>query len=266
MLFALANLPYWIFLGSGVVLFLFVIVSGGGDDDLDADMDVDADVDADFDLDADVDAGGSQLLDLDADGDADSSGDFGTAQVLGWFGIGKAPLILLIALDLCLWGLAGWTLNVIVAGLMGEIGGAIAEFGVLILSLIIALNVGGLIARPIGRIFASFTEDSSCDRLIGCLGTVTSASIPFSDSGKIGQIDVYDAAHNFVTVSAVLPTWAQISLRRGAKVFVIERHTKGYVVIAQNSIDQQNWLNGTFEQPQDSLTSQQPQDSNLLNP
>lgn len=264
MLFALANLPYWIFLGSGVVLFLFVIVSGGGDDDLDADMDVD--VDADFDLDADVDAGGGQLLDLDADGDVDSSSDFGTAQVLGWFGIGKAPLILLIALDLCLWGLAGWTLNVVVAGLMGKIGGAIAELGILILSLIIALNVGGLIARPIGRIFASFTEDSSCDRLIGCLGTVTSASIPFSDSGKIGQIDVYDAAHNLVTVSAVLPIWAEISLRRGAKVLVIERHTKGYVVIAQNSIDQQNWLNGAFEQPQDSLTAQQPQDSNLLNP
>ncbi len=264
MLFALANLPYWIFLGSGVVLFLFVILSGGGDDDLDADMDVDADIDAD--IDADVDAGGNQLLDFDADGDVGGDSSFGTAQVLGWFGIGKAPLILLIALDLCLWGLAGWTINVVAAGLIGDIGVAIAELGVLILSFIIALNAGGLIARPIGRIFASFTEDSSSDRLIGCLGTVTSASIPFTNSGKIGQIDVYDSARNLVTVSAVLPTWAKISLRHGAKVLIIERHTKGYLVIAQNSIDQQNWLNGTVEAIADAQKVQQSEDSNLLNP
>lgn len=263
MLFALANLPYWIFLGSGVVLFLFVILSGGGDDDMDADMD--ADVDTDLDMDADLDAS-DQLFDFDADSDADGDSDFGAAQILGWFGIGKAPLILLIALDLCLWGLTGWTLNVIFAGVIGEIESAIAELGILVLSFIIALNIGGLIARPIGRIFASFTEDSSSERFIGCLGTVISASIPFTNSGKIGQIDVYDAAHNLVTISAVLPTWAEVSLRRGAKVMVIERHAKGYVVIAQNSIDQQNWLNGTVPPNQDDHLLQESQDSNLLNP
>jgi hypothetical protein len=55
-LFDLSNLPYWILLGMGVLLFLFVIVSGGGDDDLDVDADIDADLDADLDIDADFTA------------------------------------------------------------------------------------------------------------------------------------------------------------------------------------------------------------------
>ncbi|NEQ25658.1 MAG: DUF1449 family protein, partial [Microcoleus sp. SIO2G3] len=97
MIFNFANLPYWILLGSGVLLYLFVIFSGGGGDD--ADLDVDADVDADLDADADVDADG---------------GDFSIASALGWLGIGKAPLVLLLATDLSLWGLLGWMLNITV--------------------------------------------------------------------------------------------------------------------------------------------------------
>jgi len=90
MLFSPANLPYWIFLGIGVLLFLFMIISGGGEQD--------------FDIDADVDA--------DADFDADSNNQLGFGQFLGWVGIGKAPLILLLATDLSLWGVLGWMLNV----------------------------------------------------------------------------------------------------------------------------------------------------------
>ncbi|MEL6764196.1 MAG: DUF1449 domain-containing protein, partial [Cyanobacteria bacterium J06607_6] len=89
-----------------------------------------------------------------------------------------------------------------------------------------------------------FGEDASSDRLVGCLGTVTSAFVPFEESGKIGQVDVKDAAANLVTVSAKLPDWANITLRRGAKVLVIERAGGHYLVIAQNSIDQQRWLSG----------------------
>ena len=70
MLFDLANLPYWILLGIGVVLFLLVIISGGGDSDLD--IDADADVDA----------------------------DLGSWEIWGWLGFGQAPLILLLATDL----------------------------------------------------------------------------------------------------------------------------------------------------------------------
>jgi Flotillin/Protein of unknown function (DUF1449) len=140
MLFNPANLPYWILLGIGILLFLFVIASGGGSEDVDVDTDVDTDV------------------------DANADGEFSFGQVLGWAGIGKAPLILLLARDFSLWGLFGWILNVwlnsIINGIVGVFFASIVLFG----SLIISLFTGGLIARPIGKIFVEFGEDATSDR------------------------------------------------------------------------------------------------------
>lgn len=227
MLFDLSNLPYWIFLGMGVLLYVFVIVSGGGDDDLDLDADADLDVDADLD-------GDGNPFDLDTDADAD--GNFSAAQVLGWLGIGKAPLILLLATDLSLWGVLGWMLNVALSG------NVFLGLFVLIGSLIAALVLGGFIARPIGSAFASFGEDASSDRLIGCVGTVSTALIPVVHENKIGQVDVLDAARNLVTVNAVLPEWATTIPARGSKVLVIDRTLHLYLVIAKDSPDQDQWL------------------------
>jgi hypothetical protein len=211
-LFDISNLPYWILLGMGVALFLFVIVSGGGDGDGDADVDSDADV------------GG--------DADADGDGDFNLAQTLGWLGIGKAPLILLLATDLSLWGLLGWMANV------GVGGGAIVLVG----ALMGALVLGGQIAKPVGKIFTAFGEETSGDRLIGCVGSVSTARIPLASEGKVGQVDVLDSAHNLVTVNAILPDWATVIPERGIKVLVIERTAEGYVVICQDSSDQDHWF------------------------
>ncbi len=253
MLFALENLPYWIFLGTGFLLFGFVILSGGGDEDadLDADMDVDGDFDLDADLDADVDADidadvdGGDSLRLDPDAELDSSGGFHPLQILGWFGIGKAPLMLLIALDLCLWGLLGWMLNVAIANVIGSIPTGLLGFGVGVVSLFVALTLGGQIARPIGKVFASFGEDASGDRLIGCIGIVSSAKIHNASEGKIAQVDVLDSVKNLVTVNAALPLWATETPNRGDKVLVIERaeNTYLYYVIARDGADQERWFN-----------------------
>ncbi|MEO1207948.1 MAG: DUF1449 domain-containing protein [Cyanobacteria bacterium J06638_20] len=246
MLFSPTNLPYWIFLGTGIVLFLVVILSGGGDDDLDAEVDVDADVDldvdADVDLDADVDAdaevSGDPAFDLDGD-------DFGPMQVLTWVGVGRTPLLLLLAMDLTLWGFVGWVLNVALGEALSRSPIGWIAVGVFLSSLAFALFIGSLLSRPIGRIFAAFGEDASSDRLVGCLGRVTSAFVPFEHSGKIGQVDVKDAAANLVTISAKLPDWATITLRRGARVLVIERSGGYYLVIAKDSPDQDRWLSGS---------------------
>ncbi|NET32512.1 MAG: DUF1449 family protein, partial [Cyanothece sp. SIO1E1] len=154
-------------------------------------------------------------------------------------------LILLIAIDLSLWGLVGWMLNVGLGSILGTIPAAF--LGVLVMSgsLAIALFLGGGIARPIGQIFAAFGENTRSDRLIGCQGTVTSATIPYEHSGKIGQVDVIDPARNLVTVSATTPQWATIALRRGAQVLVIEHHPRAYLVIAQDSPEQDRWLAGS---------------------
>ncbi|MFE4107373.1 DUF1449 domain-containing protein [Almyronema epifaneia] len=243
MIFDLANLPYWIFLGTGILLFLFVILSGGGDDDLEVDteVDLDADLDIEADLDTDVE---TNPVDLDADSD----GELSLGQVLAWFGIGRAPLILLLALDLSIWGLGGWLLNVAIAEITGQIPLGFGAGGVLVLSLAIALLIGSLVSRPVGKVFAAFSEDASEDRLIGCVGRVVSAALPFESSSKIGQVDVIDAARNLVTVSAVIPDWANITVRRGANVIVIDRTVRSYLVIAQDSLDQERWLAGDIPQ------------------
>lgn len=217
MLFDPANLPYWIFLGIGVILFLLVIFAGGGDID----------------------------SDMDADIDADADGDFGSFAVLGWLGIGQAPLILLLATDLSVWGVTGWMLNVWIGKMLGHIPSNFFGFGgvVLLGSLILSLFIGSLIARPIGKVFAAFGEDTSSDRLIGCIGRVTSVTIPLENQGKIGQVDAIDSAHNLVTISATLPEWATVFPRRGDKVIVIDRLTQSYLVIAKDSLDQERWLN-----------------------
>ena len=233
MLFNLANLPYWIFLAMGVLLFLVVIVSGGGDDDLD--LDVDADVDVDWDVDAEVNP-----LDIDTDTDVDA--EFSMGQFLGWFGIGRAPLILLLATDFSLIGVLGWMFNVAIGSLTGSIPTGFLAGVVSVLSLFISLFTGGLISRPLGKIFASFGEDASSDRLIGCYGTVSSGSLPKEKQGKIGQVDVLDSARNLVTINAALPTWATIVPQRGTQVLVIEQHPQSYLVVVKDSADEQQWL------------------------
>ncbi len=236
MLFDGSNLPYWILLGLGVALFLFVIVSGGGDDDLD--------VDADADIDADADGGNP------VDFDADSDSDFSPLQVLGWLGLGKAPLILLLATDLSLWGVLGWLTNVIIGGLVGGVVSGLIGGAVLLGSLSLSLLAGGQIARPIGKIFASFGEDASGDRLVGCIGTVSTGKIPKASDNKIGQVDVVDPAKNLVTVNAVLPDWAAVLPSLGDKVLIIEHHSltpasttsSTYSVIVKDSVDQDAWF------------------------
>ncbi|MFS0513266.1 DUF1449 domain-containing protein [Nostoc sp. UIC 10607] len=219
MLFSPANLPYWIFLGMGVLLFFFMIISGGGGQDVDADVDV----------------------------DADSSNELSFGQFLGWVGFGKAPLILLLATDLSLWGVLGWMLNVFISGTSNSNITAFVGSVILFGSLMISLLMGGLIARPIGKIFAEFGEDASSDRLIGCVGIVTSAYIPTDNQGRIGQVDVLDIKRNFLTISAVIPDWATIAPQRGEKVLIIEHKAQIYVVIAKDSPDQEQWLTNSSQ-------------------
>lgn len=211
---------------------MFVILSGGGDDTLEVDADADVDVDIDGSMDFSAD---DAPLDLGAE-------EANFLQGLAWLGIGRTPLILLLAIDLTLWGFLGWLLNVCLGDVMNRSPVGLLAVGVFLGSLVFALGLGSALSRPIGQIFAAFGEDATGDRLVGCLGTVSSAFVPFENSGKIGQVDVKDAAANLVTISAKLPNWATITLRRGAKVLVIERLGPYYLVIAQDSPDQAQWM------------------------
>ncbi|NJO19756.1 MAG: YqiJ family protein [Spirulinaceae cyanobacterium RM2_2_10] len=216
MLYSFANLPYWIILGIGVALFIFAIAAGGGDDD----------------------------LDLDTNADLDSDADFGAAGVLNWLGFGRVPLILLLATDLCFWGLLGWSFNLIAATITGAIPVRFWGLGGLLFvaSLVLSLYAGSLVARPVGKLFATFGQDASSDRLVGCLGTVTSKAVPSLTVGRVGQVDVIDPSHNLVTVNAVCPSWATITPLHGQRVLIIDQHSQGYLAIAKDTSDEDRWL------------------------
>lgn len=221
MLFHPTNLPYWIFLGLGIVLFLMVITSAGSDDDFDADGDLNG-------------------------GDAD--GDFELGQVISWLGFGRVPLVLLLAIDLSLWGILGWALNVAVGEWLGNAPTGLMTGSIFFASLLAALALGRWLARPLGQILAPFGEDASSDRLIGCVGRVSSALIPSYQEGRIGQVNVIDPAKNLVSVHAALPEWATVIPRLGQSVLVIDRHAQTYLVIAKDSPDQDHWL-ATADRP-----------------
>ncbi len=230
MLFDWANLSYWILLGIGVFLYLFVIFSGGGEDDIEADIEADLDVDVDADIDGDVDS------------DLDGESDFSVFSLLSWFGFGQAPLMLLLATDCSLWGLLGWIFNVWLGSALGSIPTGLLGTGVFVASGAIALWIGKLLAYPLGKIFASFGEDASSDRLIGCVGTVISKQLPHYTEGKVGQADVYDAARNMVTISVSLPHWAQVIPKRDQSILIIDRTEHSYLAIAKESSDEDRWL------------------------
>ncbi|MEO0869225.1 MAG: DUF1449 domain-containing protein [Cyanobacteria bacterium J06642_11] len=233
MLFAIANLPYWIFLATGALLFFIVILSGGGDDG-----------DADIDIDIDSPEFGFEDFLGDEAGEGVADGDPGPLAMLQWLGLGRVPIILLLALDLSLWGLFGWLANVLFYGLLAPILSGLVGSVIFLGSMVLALVLGGKISAPIGTIFASFGENSSADRLIGCVGTVSSAQVHAVSTGKIAQADVLDPAKNLVTVNAVLPEWCRVQPKIGDKVLVIERPEKQnfYFVIAQKSVDEDRWF------------------------
>ncbi|USR92488.1 YqiJ family protein [Phormidium yuhuli AB48] len=201
-MFDIANLPYWIFLAAGILLFV-VSISIGGEDELDGDG---------FDI-----------------------------PILGWLGIGQVPLMLLLAADLSLWGLFGWVATAVLG-----VPGSPLDWLVFVTTGGVSVFLGGAIARPLGRLFfASFSEDSSSDRLVGCLGTVNSPQLPRQGDGKVGQVDVVDPSKNLVTVNVVIPDEAEIVPQRGDTVLIVEHCPDYYLALVHNSIDCDRWLGST---------------------
>lgn len=241
MLFDLANLTYWIFLGIGIALFLLVIISGGDEQDLDtdADMDIDADVDSDVDFNVQID----DDLDLDNDVDSDTDGELSFWSILSWFGVGKSPLMILLAIDFSTWGVTGWFLNALIGTFLNGIPGGFLGLVIFVVSLMFSLWVGKMLSHPIGLIFKDSGEEIRSDRLIGCYGSVTSKQVPHITSGKIAQADVLDNARNLVTVEICLPEWAQVVPLRGDEVLIIEQRQNCFLAIAKDSSDQDKWLN-----------------------
>ncbi len=217
MMFHPANFLYWVLLGIGVVFFGLIIFVGGGDEDVEIEAETEID-----------------------------GGDSGFApwQMLSWFGLGKAPVMLLLAIDFSTWGMTGWILNSIFATLTDRMPTRLLGWGGLIFlaSFAFSLFTGSLLSRPIGQLFVTFSEDVSSERLIGCVGTVTSKKIPLLTEGRIGQVDIYDMAGTLVTINACLPQWANVVPHHGQQVLIIDQQKHSYIAIAKDSSDEDKWL------------------------
>lgn len=218
MLFHLIHTPYWIVLGMGVLLFLTVIFGDVGDEEVELEGDADP-----LEVEVDLEEGISFLA------------------ILHWLGVGRAPLILLLALDFSLLGVLGWFFNVLFYTLRGSWPGVVWSGVIAIAALLLALTTGGLCSRPLGQIFAQFSEDTSRDRLLGCSGHVSSAHIPHSGTG-IGQVSVLDANRNRLILPAVLPPWATVTPQHGQEILIIDRQEHEYIVVAKDSLDEATWL------------------------
>jgi hypothetical protein len=237
MLFNLANLPYWVLLGTGVSLVLLVIVSGGTDEDLAIEVEGNANLDIDeglLGIDTNADINIDENIELEEDGNF--------LQFLAWFGVGKVPLVLLLAIYLSLWGLIGWIINSITGIIIGEIPDGLLRYAIFFISLGIGILIGKSLAGPLSQLFASFGEDVSSERLLGCIGTVISKQVPYLTEGKIGQADVYDQSHNLTTVSISLPHWATVVPVYGQQILIIDKSEHSYLVIAKDTSDEDRWF------------------------
>lgn len=233
MLFHSANLPFWLLLALGLLCLSLILFTGGEDDSADLGSDSDLDLNLDLDLDADVGAETPP----------------GVIQYLSWLGLGQAPLLLLLGIDFSLWGVLGWGLNVLWAQLAGGFPQGFGAWLVLLLPGLLSLWTGRLLSRPLGAVFKPFSQDAHPERLIGCLGTVTSKALPYRAEGKVGQILARDSAGNVLAVSAALPAWAAVVPRHNQTALIIEvlPDSEGYLAIAKDSSDEDKWLSNAEE-------------------
>ncbi len=238
-----ANFLYWALIVIGIIFFSLIIFSSDGEEDLEIDSDTNfgGSDGSRFKVNSDLEV----EIDTDADLEIDGEKGFNPWRLLSWIGLGKAPLMILLGIDFSSWGMAGWILNTIIQSITGKIPDQFWGLGgvVLITSFLIGILIGSLLSHPIAHLFASFGEDVSSERLIGCIGTVSSKKLPYLTEGKIGQVNVYDTAGNLVSIGVALPHWATVIPHRGYPVLIIEQHQRGYLAIAKESSDEDKWMN-----------------------
>jgi hypothetical protein len=190
----LADLLAWyniIFVAAGAMALLFTLLSlialgSTGDVDVDSDFDSDIDLDADVDVDLDVD------VDVDADIDTEVHGGAGdlvagpVAGFLGFIGLGKVPLSILITIFGYTFGLTGLIANDVFITDSGSVTAAFAmSLGLSSLVSVVSLRLlSGLMHRYLPTLATAVVPRK---KLIGLEGE---ASLPINE--RVGEVQVYD--------------------------------------------------------------------------
>ena len=124
---------------------------------------------------------GASAMDLDAD--ADVPGD-----LLGWLGVGRVPLLMLIVVFLAIFGLVGLIIQQAVGPLPAALAAAIAG--------VAALPLTGIGARGLARIMPrDETTAVSLDSLVGKRGTITVGTARAGSPAQARVKDVHGQPH-----------------------------------------------------------------------
>lgn len=225
MLFAIENLPYWIFLCLGLALFLLTLLSQ-------AKQAAEAPT-------SNIASLTQTVLETGPGSDAVVEPDARRRPI--------APFPLRMALTLTIWGLLGWLFNICIGTFLGAAPIGPLGFGVVTMTLILSLIISHQLVSPLGWIISSRRNQSSLDYLVGCTGKVDQDQINRLAAGEITQIEVVDAQGSTLFVGAVLPAWFQVTPQPGDRLTLIERLEQGqvYHVVVADSSDQDDWLKRT---------------------
>ena len=122
-------------------------------------------------------------LDIDADG----------GDLLGWLGVGRVPLLMVLVVFLAAFGLAGLALQQLVASLLGApVSPWLASAG----AVAAALPLTGLGARALARIMPQDeTTAVGLDELVGKRGTITIGIARRGSPAKARVHDVHGQTH-----------------------------------------------------------------------
>ena len=156
---------------------------------------------------------GSADMDVGAHADAD---------LLGWLGVGKVPLLALLVVLLALFGLIGFGLQQLAAALLG---GPLSPWIAAPAAFVASLPLLGTAARGLGRILPQDeTTAVGLDSLLGRRATITVGTARSGSPAQARVRDVHGQAHYVMvepTDAASVPEGASLLLvRREGDIFI----------------------------------------------
>lgn len=126
---------------------------------------------------------GASAVQLDVHADVDGGGD-----LLGWLGVGRVPLLMLLVVFLALFGLAGLAIQ--------QLAGPLSLWIAVPAATAVALPLTGLGARGLARIMpGDETTAIGLDELVGRRGTITIGTARRGSPAQARVSDVHGQVH-----------------------------------------------------------------------
>jgi membrane protein implicated in regulation of membrane protease activity len=242
------NLIFVVPFGIALVYLGLYTLSGldFGEADADADVDAahahaDADLDADADVDADADAGVDNHIHADADADADADTDVEThagaggaadaahvpfhVAAMGFLGVGRVPVSLVLMVLLMTWGTTGFLVNQLAFDRLGR-GWHVAALSIPAAALA-SLAFTRMLVRAMDRWVP--LNETSARRRHDLLGSVGRALYPIS--GQFGLVTVRDDRGELYQVPCrVAPDGDPIAKGAAVRLVSYSAKTKSFYV------------------------------------